>query len=464
VLFRSSISQVRESIITLENRWRAKRRLMTLENVGAMDQAEKDPDLRRNIADARDSYEKGDFNRFFRTWERIEANLSKPQVRQIKKEAEQVDKAMQVLVRGRGPKRSDLSVPEKGKGRSFGGIKKLAKDMAEKRKLMEGAGEERVEQTKDGPSPIEPYREGPGQAIEKKEPEQGRFGTAPTMDRIEVPVPEPYIVTGGTEGRSSGPIRIIATSSVDEKDISLKGTVEEGSPIGTGSRTVPTLIGEGVQDRSSMVRQVEALVATKVEENDITGIAKMIAGSRIEQLKRTESFALKEPAPDKSKGAERNGPLGQVQPTDQQYACMMDEFLELETSPKAKTREKDANEIRKKLECFFEKLPANLKIDEARSFYKKGITLMEIDDSSGAIREFRLAISSAIKIGKLQADLSKALMTVRGTMDKQTSVGTEFLRIEKLYLKADEALNQGSLEDCAKFIKAIRNLLAAQMK
>jgi tetratricopeptide (TPR) repeat protein len=461
-----SISQVRESIIALENRWRAKRRLLTLENIGVMDQAADDSELMGNINDARDSYKKGDFNRFFRTWERIEARLSKPQVKQIKKEAEQDDKAMQVLVRGRGPKRTDLSVPEKGKGRSFGGIKKLAKDMAEKRKLMEGVGDERREQRTNVPTQVDPQKEGSGPVIGIIEPAPGHSEAAPSLERIEVPVPEPYIIPNGTEDRLAGPIRIITTSSVEGEVISTKRPAGEGGPLGTMLRTVPALVVEDIQDRPSLIRPsaAEAPITAKVDDNDIAGIAKMIAGSRIEQLKRTESFALKEPAPDLTKETERDGPKGRVQSSDQQYACMMDEFLELDTSPKAKTREKDANEIRKKLECFFEKLPPNLRIDEAKAFYKKGVTLIEIDDSSGAIREFRLAISSAIKIGKLHADLSKALKTVRGTMDKQTSVGQEFLRIEKLYLKADEALDQGSLEDCAKFIKAIRNLLAAQMK
>ncbi|MGA1848057.1 MAG: tetratricopeptide repeat protein, partial [Thermoplasmatota archaeon] len=71
------VNDLREEIMELEQEWRARRRLDTLSDMGLTDVNKKDGLLAEDIVNLSQQFEARDWNRFFRTWERVEGHVKK---------------------------------------------------------------------------------------------------------------------------------------------------------------------------------------------------------------------------------------------------------------------------------------------------------------------------------------------------------------------------------------------------
>jgi hypothetical protein len=182
----------------------------------------------------------------------------------------------------------------------------------------------------------------------------------------------------------------------------------------------------------------------KEEPGELADIAKSIAGARIEKLKKSDSKALSEEAPPPSDNMDE----------------MMEDILEIDTSVNKKDSEMQVEMVRDKLKLFFEKFPKMSQLDEAKSKFDSGENLLEKDDKTGAMDEYRAAMSIAVKIGKVHMDMNKALATVRSTLDKLKKKGFENGNAEDLYNEGFMLLKEGDLSGCARTIKSIREELS----
>ena len=182
----------------------------------------------------------------------------------------------------------------------------------------------------------------------------------------------------------------------------------------------------------------------KKEDGELVDIAKSIAGARIEKLKESDSKALsdKVPLPDNS--------------VDE----MMEDILEIDTSVRKKDNSVEAENVREKLKLFFDKFPMMSQLDEAKSKFENGEELLKKNDKTGAIDEYRAAMSIAIKIGKVHMDMNKALATVRTTLNKLKKKGFKSGDAEGLYNEGCMLLKEGDLLGCARTIKSIREELS----
>jgi hypothetical protein len=146
-------------------------------------------------------------------------------------------------------------------------------------------------------------------------------------------------------------------------------------------------------------------------------------------------------------------------PASDDVDVMMEDIKEIDTSFKKKDESVEAVKVREKLKLFFDKFPMMSQLDEARSRFENGEALLEKGKKSEAIREYRVAMSIAIKIGKVHTDMRKALKTVRATLDKLRKKGFESGVAEDLYNEGNLLLNEGDLLGCARTIKSIREEL-----
>ncbi len=355
VKMNDTISQTREDMIHLENKWRACKRIRSLKEMGVFDIKINNKLVQKDIDNLMDIYEQDDLVKFFRVWERVEGKLDTIK-RQIVMESttREGGEAMDVLVRGKGKKKNDLAENRERTG-GLAGIQRLAQDMGEKRK--------RLERT-----------EGPG------------------------------------EGTS--------------KDI------KEGSNSGT---------------------------LTKVEgETDISSIAKTIAGERIKKLEKM----------DRDKACGKGGkhldlPWSKDKDLDLKgLSSMIKDLDSIEGSKEAvDAAMTEAERIRDRLDGFYNKLPQNLSLDESFSKYEKGVENMNGGDHNAALREFRLATSSAVKMAKLHTEITKAISSINRELSVRRKMGETDPKAERIYIKAENALKNGELADCATLIKAIKNIL-----
>jgi hypothetical protein len=182
----------------------------------------------------------------------------------------------------------------------------------------------------------------------------------------------------------------------------------------------------------------------KEEGQDLADIARSIAGERIEKLKKSRSQALAD----------------KESPSKDDVVELIEDIQEIDTSVKKKDQALEAEKVREKLKAFFDRFPMMAQLDDARSHFEKGEKLLEKGKSAGAVKEYRVAMSIAIKIGKVHMDMTKALKTVRTTLDKLKKKGFESGGAEDLYSEGKTLLKEGDLLGCARTIKSIREELA----
>jgi exonuclease VII small subunit len=136
---------------------------------------------------------------------------------------------------------------------------------------------------------------------------------------------------------------------------------------------------------------------------------------------------------------------------------MVDEMMDMEVQPQTSTPMKNAERAKEKLESFYSKLPANLKLDESMALYARGISHMQNGDNVGALRQFRLAISSAVKMTRLHTEITKAISSLDRELSTRRKRGEPNPKGEKLYIRAEVALKAGNLAECATLIKEMKS-------
>ncbi len=365
------VRELKERILGLESIWRAKKRLKSLEEMGAFDMEFPDRLLQRDLLSLRKLYQEEDHQRFFRVWERVEGQMDKikRQTTIARTGGGTMDEGMEILVRRRA--RKGETPPGRAPRGRMGGIQRLGLDLAQKKRMLDG------DDTEDPASSVD----------SKKTPQSGRGRTH------------------GTLGRKS------------EKRRNEKG---------------------------------------KKDEN-LVGVARLIAGERIRKMEEKDSINKGRNVDDGGKGVERL-PWSKSSELDMEnISGIMDEAIEMDrTSQKSVSPEQSAKNAKKKLETFYGKLPKNLRLDESMSFYGRGLAHLQRGDHPGALREFRLAISSAVKVTKLHMEITRALLSIDRELSKRRKRGMADREMESLFNKAEESFMNGQLARCAKFIKAIK--------
>jgi len=194
--------------------------------------------------------------------------------------------------------------------------------------------------------------------------------------------------------------------------------------------------------------------------NDLVDVAKRIAGSRIEGLKRSRSKAVedddaKKPSPQ----AEAKDARGRKGKGDSLKA-LMDELMKIDTTIDMSLPKNDLIDLKAKLEEFFSRSPPEMRLKEAKAHYLKAASLMSDGKEKDAFEELKLSMSSSVKEGKLHKDLNKALKTIRKALDRLSNVGRKDLKAEGLYAEAMASFGSGDLVTCQSTLRTIRDELA----
>ncbi|MGA1819672.1 MAG: tetratricopeptide repeat protein [Thermoplasmatota archaeon] len=334
------ITNLNNEIIEIEQEWRARKRIDILEEMKLTKDSASDKLLVEDISNIKQQFEAGDWNRFFRTWERIEGHIRKMEksgmlpggsTKMI--EEAPASPGIDILSRKRILKDTKVKPQTVKAEQREGGISKLAKDMAYKRELIDS---------------------------KKKD---------------------------GTDKRTGGK-------------------------------------GGKVPDK-------------------LTDVARSIAGARIEKLKESHSKALK-----------GNSPIG-----DGGAGTMIEDMLEIDTSIEKKEKV-DAEQVREKLIAFFKRFPLMMQLEEVNVHFKKAEELLKDEEEEEALNEYREAMATAIKVGKVHMEMGRKLGTVRATLTKLKDSGYENWEAEDLYQEASTLFKEGDLLGCARAIKSIRDALA----
>ncbi|MGA1793224.1 MAG: tetratricopeptide repeat protein [Thermoplasmatota archaeon] len=334
------ITNLNNQIIDLEQEWRARKRIDILEEMKLTKDSVSDKLLIEDISNIKRQFEAGDWNRFFRTWERIEGHIRKMEKSGILPggstkiiEEAPASPGIDILSRKKILKGKMSRPPPVKAEQREGGISKLAKDMAYKRQL-----------------------------IDDKKKDNG---------------------TKKTKGKAS---------------------------------------------KSS---------------DKLSDVARSIAGARIEKLKESHSKALEEDSPLLDGGA----------------GTMIEDMLEIDTSIEKKEKV-DAEQVREKLIAFFKRFPLMMQLEEVKVHFKKAEDLLKNGKKKEALFEYREAMTTAIKVGKIHMEMGKKLGTVRATLTKLKDSGYENWEAEDLYQEASTLFKEGDLLGCARAIKSIRDALA----
>ena len=418
-ILRKTLKTARSEIEYLENSWRAEKRVQSLIEMGLYEMDIKDRLLSNDLKSLKELKEKGDHAKFFRVWERIEGQMER--IRRLvttggREVVMEEDKGMEILVRGKGKKRSELS---QGPGKKGGmlGIQKLAKDMAAKRKLLEGV----------------------------KKPEAVSEPTPEIVEDVRPAAEEsPTIEDSETEAE-------IEAGKIPEDPKEVRSATEkpetEEHPMDKEGET-PRKTEEEPPSRSEEKKE------NTDQEEDIAGIARLIAGDRIRKLEKGGSTSLEQ----KEKIEKESLPWGKDKTMDVKgLNGMVDEMMDMEVQPQTSTPMKNAERAKEKLESFYSKLPANLKLDESMALYARGISHMQNGDNVGALRQFRLAISSAVKMTRLHTEITKAISSLDRELSTRRKRGEPNPKGEKLYIRAEVALKAGNLAECATLIKEMKS-------
>jgi hypothetical protein len=170
------------------------------------------------------------------------------------------------------------------------------------------------------------------------------------------------------------------------------------------------------------------------EDRALSGIAKLIAGSRIEALMKAE---------------EEEGQVKDV----------MDDFIILDASAQSSSTAEDTERLRAKLDSIFARMPNLAQLEEARSMYAEGCKDLAEGKSSKALRGFKVAIASAVKICRLDADIRKAVQKLKIKIDSERSRGKDVTAVQAMYDRALEKYRAGNLEEAPRLIREVAEAL-----
>ena len=194
-------------------------------------------------------------------------------------------------------------------------------------------------------------------------------------------------------------------------------------------------------------------------ENSITGVARLIAGSRMEDLKRVDSEAISV----LNGGDDSDIVINQIAKAEGEHTDaindLMEDFLDIDLTFPGSASSKEINSMKKRLETLFNRMPNLYQLNEARHLYREGVKDLEKGKEAKAKREFKMAVSNAIKVCKIHLDIGKTLFRVGKNLKGAKSGGYDVSEVGKLYKRAVEEYKVGKLVQCAKTIRKIKEEL-----
>lgn len=202
----------------------------------------------------------------------------------------------------------------------------------------------------------------------------------------------------------------------------------------------------------------EGLSRSKEKEEsheDLGSIAKIIAVERIEELKKNRSKALEEGTVPDVLWVEGGDPKRKLPDP----VLELEDLADLDTSVRRVDLKEDVERARKRLIDFFDKFPDLPQLEEAKEQFLRGEKALEVNDLSKAIGEFHLAISNAIKVGRVHAEMGRHLRTVGKTLSRLKEKGIVDKNAEKLYSEAEDLYKKGDHLGCARKFRSIKREL-----
>lgn len=191
------------------------------------------------------------------------------------------------------------------------------------------------------------------------------------------------------------------------------------------------------------------------DDKNLTGIAKLIAGKRIENLKREESGAVD---PEFQADPLNEGSVdGQTRPGA--ISNIVDDFVDLDVDVKSTSSMEDIERIKNRLDSLFARLPQLAQLEESKGHYSEGIKHIGSGKSTRALREFKIAISSALKVCKMHADIGKALQRLKLRMEEENTRGKDMTSAKLIYGRAILQYKAGNLEEAPKSIRELADEL-----
>ncbi|MGA1821297.1 MAG: tetratricopeptide repeat protein [Thermoplasmatota archaeon] len=197
-------------------------------------------------------------------------------------------------------------------------------------------------------------------------------------------------------------------------------------------------------------------------ENNLAGVAKLIAGARIDDLRRIDSSATADREvkyPSTSKVKDHEEAIKQGRETERRVQTLMEGLLDLDTSAGSLKVESDTDKLKKKLEDLFSRMPDLHQLSDSKYHYLEGVKYLDNMNEAKARKEFKVAISSALKICKVHSEMGKALAKIKKTLEGVKEKGMNVNGIMKLYEKASIEYHQGRLVECTETIGKIKESL-----
>ncbi|MDG6224952.1 MAG: tetratricopeptide repeat protein [Candidatus Thermoplasmatota archaeon] len=191
------------------------------------------------------------------------------------------------------------------------------------------------------------------------------------------------------------------------------------------------------------------------DDKNLTGIAKLIAGNRIEVLKREDSGAI-----DPGFQVDQ-GPNGKIEGRSRSEGIsnIVDDFVDLDVDAKMTSSMEDIQRIKNRLDSLFARLPQIAQLEESKGHYSEGVRHIASGKSTPALREFKIAISSALKVCKMHADIGKALQRLKLRMEEESAKGKDINNAKAIYSRASAEYRSGKLEDAPKSIRKLADEL-----
>lgn len=246
--------------------------------------------------------------------------------------------------------------------------------------------------------------------------------------------------TGRIGGLESGAIGKIASQAFAKH---MK--IDEERPLEVGA------VDENVS-REELEEMVEMEEVVDDDTNSgLAGVARLIAGSRIQDLKGNDSAAVGE----EGNARRSRKPEGDRRKLD----ALMEDFLDLDTTYNKISASKDVIRAREKLERMFEKLPHIKALKDPQSHYEKGVSYLNKGNEPQARAEFKAATSTALKVLKVHKDIDLALKTLRATLDRAKDSGLYLKEPEEVFTIARNHYDNGDLMGSARAIRKIRDIL-----
>jgi len=137
----------------------------------------------------------------------------------------------------------------------------------------------------------------------------------------------------------------------------------------------------------------------------------------------------------------------------------MEGLLDLDTSAHSSKVVSDTEKLKEKLEELFSRLPDLQQLSDAKYHYLEGVKSLDNRKEAQARKEFKVAISSALKICKVHSEMGRALTKIKKTLEGVGRKGMKVDLIMVLYDKAANEYRQGSLVECTETISEIKESL-----